>query len=172
MTAETGGGQGRALFVIHALPVSGGILAIAPLPGRGGSYADDLAHIRDWKPALVMSMTTEPELHAAGAQDIGAHLQDAGTRWVHLPIADFAHPGPETEEAWHTTSRRALAALQGGGRVLIHCKGGCGRSGMAALRLMIEAGEPAQSALRRLRAIRPCAVETEAQMGWAMRGEG
>jgi len=57
--------------------------------------------------------------------------------------------------------------LQGGGRVLIHCRGGCGRSGMAALRLMIESGEEAGAALSRLRALRPCAVETEAQMAWA-----
>lgn len=170
MVADKDGGQSRGLFVIHALPVSGGILAIAPLPGRGGSYRDDLAHIRDWKPALVISMASEPELRAAGAQDIGAHLQDSGTRWAHLPVTDFAQPGPEAEEAWHSTSRTALAALQGGGRVLIHCKGGCGRSGMAALRLMIEAGEASDSALKRLRSVRPCAVETDAQLRWALRG--
>lgn len=170
MAAEHDAGDHRAQFVIHALPVAGGILAIAPLPGRGGGYADDLAHIRDWKPALVMSMTTQDELRAAGAQDIGAHLQDAGTRWAHLPVADFAQPGPQDEDAWHATSRTALAALQGGGRVLIHCKGGCGRSGMAALRLMVEAGEDADSALKRLRAVRSCAVETDAQLKWALRG--
>ena len=57
-------------------------------------------------------------------------------------------------------SNAALSALQGKGRVLIHCMGGCGRSGMAALRLMIEAGEAPGAALERLRAVRPCAVET------------
>ena len=45
--------------------------------------------------------------------------------------------------------------------------GGCGRSGMAVLRLMIEAGEDAETALARLRTIRPCAIETDAQMAWA-----
>ena len=38
---------------------------------------------------------------------------------------------------------------------------------MAVLRLMFEAGEDAQAALIRLRAVRPCAVETEAQLAWA-----
>lgn len=157
-------------FVIHALPVAGGILAIAPLPGGSGAYAKDLEHLRDWKPALVISMTTEAEMTVHGAADLGPHLQDAGTRWAHLPVADFGVPGMELEEIWHDTSRNALAALQGGGRVLIHCKGGCGRSGMAALRLMIEAGEEPGAALARLRAVRPCAVETEAQMAWARQG--
>lgn len=153
--------------MIHALAVAGGILAIAPLPGRDGRYRDDLAHIADWKPALVISLTTAQELHAAGAQAIGAHLQDAGTRWTRLPIPDLEAPGPDMEDAWHAVSRSALAALQGGGRVLLHCKAGCGRSGMAALRLMIEAGEEAGPALARLRALHPWAVETQAQMDWA-----
>ncbi len=54
-----------------------------------------------------------------------------------------------------------------GGRVLVHCMGGCGRSGMALLRLMVESGEPADRALARLRAVRPCAVETPEQLAWA-----
>jgi len=41
---------------------------------------------------------------------------------------------------------------------------------MAALRLMVEAGEDANDALLRLRSIRPCAVETDAQMIWAQQG--
>ncbi|SMY06745.1 hypothetical protein LOM8899_00875 [Flavimaricola marinus] len=54
-----------------------------------------------------------------------------------------------------------------GGKVLVHCFGGCGRSGMAVLRLMIEAGEDGATALTRLQELRPCAVETEAQRVWA-----
>ncbi len=157
-------------FVIHALSVSDGILAIAPMPGRGGHYAEDMAHLHDWRPALVMTMLSHPELRATGHQDIGADLQDMGTRWMHVPVPDMGVPGPEAEEAWHKASNAALSALQGKGRVLIHCMGGCGRSGMAALRLMIEAGEAPGAALERLRAVRPCAVETPEQLDWATLG--
>jgi hypothetical protein len=38
---------------------------------------------------------------------------------------------------------------------------------MIALRLMVEDGEAPDAALARLRAARPCAVETNAQMRWA-----
>lgn len=154
-------------FVIHAWPVSEGILAIAPLPGRTGDYEADLAHVRDWKPALVISTTTQLEMAAAGAEDLGAHLQDTGTRWVHLPINDFATPSRDQDENWPDISRSALAALQGGGRVLIHCRMGRGRSGMTALRLMIEAGEEPNEALRRMRSVHPAAVETQDQKAWA-----
>ncbi len=41
---------------------------------------------------------------------------------------------------------------------------------MAVLRLMVEVGEAPEAALARLRAVRPCAVETEAQRDWAEQG--
>lgn len=157
-------------FVIYALPVAGGILGIAPLPGRGGRWADDLAHLKDWKPALVITMTTPSEQVSHGLSDMGVDIQDSGTRWIHFPVEDLGTPLQDQIEDWHVASKTALSALQGGGRVLIHCFGGCGRSGMAALRLMIEAGDAAEEALRRLRAVRPCAVETEEQMQWALSG--
>ncbi|WP_135505946.1 protein-tyrosine phosphatase family protein [Roseovarius aestuariivivens] len=155
-------------FIIFALPVADGILALSPLPGRGGHYKEDLAHLRDWKPALVLTMVTEPELVGYGASDLGSDIQDSGARWIHMPVKDMEVPDTDQIEAWHTASKAALAALQGGGRVLIHCLGGCGRSGMAALRLMVEAGESPEAALHRLRGVRACAVETEAQKAWAI----
>lgn len=36
------------------------------------------------------------------------------------------------------------------------------------LRLMVECGEPSEAALKRLRKVRICAVETEEQMNWAL----
>ena len=157
-------------LVIYALPFDLGILGLAPIPGGGGDYAGDLQHLRDWRPALVVSLTDSAEMAAAGAAGLGQDLMDTGTRWVHLPIPDYGIPDPETEERWHMAANAALAALHGGGRVLFHCRGGCGRSGMAVLRLMIEAGEDPDTALARLRAIRPCAVETDAQLAWARAG--
>lgn len=155
-------------LVIHALPVSGGILAIAPLPGRLGDHAGDMEHLRAWRPAIVLSLTTRIEMIENGSEHLGQMMQESGARWVHLPIADYGVPDDATAARWPVVSEQILSALSGGGRVLVHCKGGCGRSGMIALRLMIEAGETPGHALDRLRGIRPCAIETEDQMRWAM----
>lgn len=159
-------------FIIYALRVGGGTLALAPLPGAGGDYAADLAHICDWKPAIVVSLTTPAEMLSAGAETFGNDVQEAGTRWVAFPIPDFGVPDASQIEAWTKASHDISRALAGGGRVLVHCRGGCGRSGMVALRLMIAQGEEPEAALERLRHIRPCAVETEAQLRWARRGAG
>ncbi|NOD49127.1 MULTISPECIES: protein-tyrosine phosphatase family protein [unclassified Ruegeria] len=154
-------------LVIYALQVAGGTLALTSMPGRGGDYERDLDTIAAWKPGLVVSMTTDVEMLQNGAQEFGSDIQSRASRWVHLPIEDFGAPTPAVEEAWPSISAAARHALTGGGRVLVHCRGGCGRSGMVVLRLMVECGEQSDKALERLRALRPCAVETDAQLAWA-----
>lgn len=158
-------------LVIYGLSVGNGILALCPMPGAGGNYGEDLNLIHDWQPGLVISMTTRDEMEAVGAGNLGADLQSMASRWVHLPVEDFGTPTQDVTRKWPEVSRSARQALAGGGRVLVHCRGGCGRSGMAVLRLMIESGEPSDQALARLRAVRDCAVETEAQMNWACQPE-
>lgn len=157
-------------LVIHALSALGGTLALSQMPGRGGDYQGDLAFIRDWKPAIVITATTRGELADAGADSLGADIQESGARWVHLPVDDYGVPDAAFLELWPEVSAACLRALKGQGRVLVHCKGGCGRSGMIVLRLLVEAGEDAVEALLRLRKLRPCAVETDPQLRWAVTG--
>lgn len=156
---------------IYALPVRKGILALCRQPGARGDYRADLAHIADWRPSIVISMTTNGEMADHGASKMGMDFAESGIRWFHLPVPDMSVPAPNdaSDDAldFETPLRLALTTLNGGGRVLVHCLGGCGRSGMMALRLMIMAGEDPDAAFKRLRAVRPCAVETEAQRVWA-----
>jgi hypothetical protein len=146
---------------VFDLAAGAGRLALAPILDRGGQH---WAQWRRFAPDLVITMTTQDELARAGCADLGVRLADLGCDWAHLPVADFGIP---QDDAWHKVQAQAVAQLGAGGRVLVHCHGGCGRSGMMALRVLIALGEPAPQALARLRAVRPCAVETAAQLAWA-----
>lgn len=154
-------------YTIHAVSVAEGLLGIAPMPGFLGRVDDDLAHLHEWNPKLVISLTTPVEQAAHGIADLGAGLQKRGARWVHFPVEDLSVPAPDRSDAWEEVERTALATLDRGDRVLIHCLAGCGRSGMTALRIMVQTGEAPAAALARLRVVRPCAVETNAQRLWA-----
>lgn len=156
-----------AEFSISELAAAGGLLGICPLPGRFRPYAVDLAAVLDWRPDAVLTLTTLPEMARHGAEGFGVDLPARGVAWHHLPVADFGTPSEDVATLWPDL----VTLLAGGGRVLAHCYGGCGRSGMALLRLMVEAGEPGPDALHRLRVARPCAVETQAQMDWAYGGQ-
>ncbi|WP_343075812.1 protein-tyrosine phosphatase family protein [Aliiroseovarius sp. Z3] len=113
-------------------------------------------------------MTTTAEMAAHGASSLQADLTKTGIAWHHLPIFDFGAPDRETSDRWNKLSAHAQHLLSKGGKVLAHCKGGCGRSGMILLRLMVDMGEDPDAALSRLRRARPCAVETREQLHWAM----
>lgn len=155
------------MLEISELRLRNGTLGISPMPGGGGRYEADLMKILRWGAGLVLTMTTEEELENSGAEGLGGDLRAVGIAWRHLPIADFGAPSEEVAGLWPEASALAHRILDDGGRVLVHCYGGCGRSGMALLRLMVEAGEDADPALARLRRVRACAVEAESQRAWA-----
>ena len=159
--------MGSSEFAIYPLDVGAGQVALSPIPGRSGSYETDLSEVLHWKPDLVLTMTTQSELDRMGATGFGDDLAAVGTLWRHLPIVDFGAPDSHVAAKWGEVSALGAGVLGQGGRILIHCFGGCGRSGMAALRLMVEAGEAPDVALERLRKARPCAVETDGQRTWA-----
>ena len=66
------------------------------------------------------------------------------------------------ERAWADgAGERARDILRRGGTVVSHCRGGIGRAGTVASRLLIELGAATpEEALRRVRKARPGAVET------------
>ena len=155
------------LFPIASLSAANGMLGICPLPGRSGDYREDLETLLQWSPDMVLTMTTQHEMDSFGATHLGRDLTQAGIQWHHLPIRDFGAPSDKIVAAWTDISNTAQQILTQGGKVLAHCKGGCGRSGMMLLRMLCETGEDPATALKRLRASRPCAVETDAQYKWA-----
>ena len=146
----------------------GGRLGICPLPGRDGAGLPDLAQIIRWVPDIVVSMTEPAEMERHNMGDLAGLLATVGIAHAPFPIRDFGTP--ETETDWPQLSKRLHRILDRGGSVLAHCYGGQGRSGMVLLRLMVERGISPDAALARLRAIRPGAVETDAQFTWASQG--
>ncbi|SMR81853.1 Cyclin-dependent kinase inhibitor 3 (CDKN3) [Aliiroseovarius halocynthiae] len=155
------------LFPIASLQAGNGTLGICPLPGRSGDYREDVQTLIQWAPDMVLSMTTAREMGSFGASDLGEDLERENIIWHHLPIQDFGAPTAKIITNWQAISPKAHDILAGGGKVLAHCKGGCGRSGMMLLRMLAEIGEDPTTALARLRNARPCAVETDAQFQWA-----
>ena len=59
--------------------------------------------------------------------------------------------------------------LRSGGDVLVHCKGGLGRAGMIAARLLVELGMAPEQAIREVRRARKGAIETPSQLALVSR---
>jgi protein-tyrosine phosphatase len=155
---------------IFDVEAGAGRVAIAPMPGLFLPLEEDVAEIAGWGARLVLSIVDTGELAHVGEGSLGHLLAAREIEWIHLPVGDFGAPSGEVERLWPAASQAAHGHLDGGGKVLVHCRGGCGRSGMVALRLLVERGEEAGQALLRLRAVRSCAVENDGQFSWAAAG--
>jgi ADP-ribosyl-[dinitrogen reductase] hydrolase len=124
----------------------------------------DLAAIRAWGAALVVTLTEARELRLLGVPHLGEAVRAHGMDWLHLPIRDVAVPDAAFEAAWAASAGAAIRArLRAGERVLVHCRGGLGRAGTIAARLLAELGTPPEEAIARVRAARPGAIETPEQ---------
>ena len=156
-------------FEISELSFGDGVIGMSPIPGAKGDYAKEMQEWLAWKPDAVLSMTGHAEMKKLGSADIPDDLRDANVQWLHFPVDDFQAAPADRDMLWDPISQTLHRILNEGGRVIVHCRGGCGRTGMAVLRLMIEAGEHSEDAMNRLRGIRPCAVETRHQKDWALK---
>lgn len=154
----------------------GGTVGLTLCPGKRqsgamtGAWARDLdidlRAIRDWGAAIVVTLVTAEELRDLEVEGFGEAVAALGMAWLHLPIRDFSTPTPEWERRWSAERAAVHAELDRGGRVLIHCKGGLGRAGTIAARVLIERGLSAEAAIRAIRGVRPGAIETASQASY------
>lgn len=124
----------------------------------------DLDRISRWGATAVVSLITEAEIRDLQVEDLSRAVADRHMEWWHLPIPDGQPPGPEFEKAWVHAGAAIRDRLRLGFDVLVHCKGGLGRAGTVAARLLVEFGERPDAAIRRVREARSeNALETREQ---------
>jgi len=94
---------------------------------------------------------------------------ERGLEWFHLPVADEQVPLADFDQAWEQSADRINELLDAGKRVAIHCKGGSGRTGLIAARILIDRDVPRATAIARVQALRPKAIQHPAHVGWIER---
>lgn len=156
-----------------------GVLGLTFCPGkiqRGALTGDwerdlalDLQAIKDWGATATLNLLEDHELHELRLSDLGHMVSDAGLDYYRFPIPDGGVPGPDVEESWIRIGQELRQRLENGEKILVHCKGGLGRTGMMAGRLLVELGADPETAIRQVRSARPGAIETRAQEAYVRR---
>lgn len=159
---------------IPTLSANPGRIGISFCPGKQGpalagfewkrDISVDLNAVREWGATAVVSLIETHEIDMLGVSDLETAVAARGMEWLHLPIPDGAAPREEFEQRWRKAGTRLRGLLTSGQSVFIHCRGGLGRAGTVAARLLIELGvTDANSAIAQVREVRPGAIETKAQ---------
>lgn len=156
-----------------SIPGKSGVIGITICPGKKDATAiagpwnrdlkADVQVIKKWSAGVVLCLMEPFELKLLSVEGLPRAVAEAGIEWRLLPIKDVDVPDRGFEQAWRAAGPELQAMLSSGGKVLIHCRGGLGRSGMIAARLLVEAGMGAQQAIDLVRKHRPGAIETKAQ---------
>lgn len=126
----------------------------------------DLDAIESWGAAAVVTLMEDHELESLQVAGLGAAVADRHMAWYHLPIRDVGTPSEQFEIEWRTVGEQLRAILRDGFKVLVHCKGGLGRAGLVAARLLVELGWSPREAVEEIRKVRPGAIETSAQLDY------
>jgi protein-tyrosine phosphatase len=161
--ARTSKSHPLEIAAVRASPTHGRI-GITFCPGKldsaamTGAWARDLSADLDviaaWGARLVLTLVTQHELEALQVPNLGSEVQNRGLEWRHLPIADYSVPTPAFEHEWATHGKEIRALLRDGKDIVVHCKGGLGRAGMIAARLLVELGVPPDRAIQQVRRAR------------------
>jgi ADP-ribosyl-[dinitrogen reductase] hydrolase len=150
-----------------------GRIGITFCPGKydpyGGSgywdrnLARDLDVIRKWGAAAVVTLLEQREIRLLRVERLGEEVRSRGMRWLHLPIVDMKAPDEKFKEEWVTAGEELRSLLRRQDDVVVHCRGGKGRAGLVAACLLVEFGTEPGTAIAKVRAVRPGAIETDEQ---------
>jgi ADP-ribosyl-[dinitrogen reductase] hydrolase len=164
-------------LVINAVVVQqgGGTIGLTFCPGKkqmGALSGDwnrdlsiDLLAIREFGASALVTLMEGWELEHYGVpvQALSEQAKALGIEWLHLPVVDQGIPDRTFDECWDVAGLRLHEILAGGGKIVVHCRGGLGRTGTVAGRLLVEIGEGSESAIARIRSARKGSIENLAQ---------
>ena len=141
-----------------------GRLATAPAPS-GSSLERDIRDLQQEKVATVVSLLTDDEATSIGLSGEPEAVRAAGMKFISLPIPDFGILDA-FGDASETVSQVAND-LEEGRTVVVHCRGGIGRSSTVAAAALTQVNVNPDDAMDRIADARGMKVpETPAQRMW------
>jgi len=115
----------------------------------------DLEVAVKWGASVIVSLMEEHEFGLLQVPSLGAAVVRHGMKWLHLPIPDQQSPGADFETNWFCKSGREIKQfLDDEHNIVLHCRGGLGRTGTVAAKLLFEYGEHPKRAIDLVREAR------------------
>lgn len=149
---------------LYTLRSGPGRLSVMARPRGGDWLADEMTALKTAGVDVLVCALTTTELAELDLDEEGQAADEAGLRFIRLPIADRGVPD-------HQTAKPTLEALAeqllSGAHVVAHCRFGIGRASLIAASRLVLNGETLDDAWRRIEALRDIQVpDTPEQRDW------
>jgi len=158
---------------IDAVPCGAGLIGMTTCPGKQSesyygrpwlrSLDTDLDAIVAWGATALVTLIEDHEFTLLRIPTLGPEAVARGLDWHHLPIPDTEAPGPAFERLWPGAGVVLRRRLSDGEKIVLHCRGGLGRTGTVAALLLIEFGQAPNTAISAVRAARRGTIENRTQ---------
>jgi protein-tyrosine phosphatase len=172
---------------IDELPILNGELGMSFCAGKkevghfGGHICErdletDAIAIANWGATTWLNLMEESDMEEVSLTPsiFKNTIENLGIKYLHFPIIDGGVPTEADEKRWQEEiSPFVLSELTEGKKVFVHCRGGLGRTGIIAARILIDAGvsNDADKIMRIVRTARNRAIENTIQEEWIRKFE-
>ncbi|MBQ4848232.1 tyrosine-protein phosphatase [Pseudoalteromonas sp. MMG013] len=138
---------------------NGGQIIFTPCPGtKDATLQESVEILKSAGANALISVMYDKELTRYGAQTLSQVCMTQGIEWYQLPISDEAPPTDAFSTAWADYVPKIISLLNDQGVVVVHCKGGSGRTGLVVALLMHALGYDKLSAKNAVQRLRPKAL--------------
>jgi len=138
---------------------NGAAFIFTPCPGtKETDLTTSLASLKSAGATAVLSLLPDEEIEALGVTALGEQVAQQNMTWYQLPIEDDQAPEQPFFTAFATVKSELLVRIQAQQTLVIHCRGGSGRTGLVAAMLLLELGHPWQQVHSLIQSIRPKAL--------------
>jgi protein-tyrosine phosphatase len=146
------------------------MIGIMPKP-RGGIFLnDDIAELGRSGVRNIVSLLTPHEAKILELEKEQEHCEANGITYTSFPVTDFGIPG-DTAAALNLVEKMFIQ-IKANRKVIVHCRGGIGRSSLIAGALLVREGLSAEKAFEAITAVRGVKVpETPSQAAWLKTAE-
>jgi protein-tyrosine phosphatase len=130
----------------------------------------DVAAVVKWGATIWLNLMEDNDLRAVKLDpELFANtVRSNHMTYIHFPIIDQGVPDAQSEIRWKNEISPLLKQyLERGEKLFIHCRGGLGRTGIIAAKLLIDLGEAMpDEAILLVRQARQYTIETQVQEDW------
>ena len=151
--------------IYKVLTSGSGFLAVMARPRSGEWLRDELAGLSQIGVTTIASLLEpreESELELASEGLVAAEL---GIAFLSFPIADRGVPSAARD--FHAFTAQLAEDFRAGSGVVVHCRAGIGRSGLAAAAVLVSLGHQSGDVFAMVSRARGVSVpDTEEQIEW------